>query len=101
MTAEQSARSIRRGAENDADEAMTTRRYDPEAARDDILEATEGKQSGKRNKRGAMSVAKFRIIGRLAWTRENGLEDDDVSGNKASVFKRFSNRGRKRRIRFS
>jgi AcrR family transcriptional regulator len=41
LTAEQSARSIRRGAENRADEAMTTRRYDPEAARDDILDAAE------------------------------------------------------------
>ena len=29
----------------------------------------------KPGKRGAISVAKFKIIGTLAWTRENGVED--------------------------
>ena len=29
----------------------------------------------KRGKRGAISVAKFKIIGELVWTRENGIED--------------------------
>ena len=29
----------------------------------------------KRDKRGAISVAKFRIIGELVWTKENGVED--------------------------
>ena len=46
-----------------------------EAERDDILEFV-GKSSGNRSKRGAMSVARFKIIGRLAWTRENGLESE-------------------------
>lgn len=41
MTVEPTARSIRRGADERGDEAMTTRRYDPEAARDDILDAAE------------------------------------------------------------
>ena len=45
-----------------------------EASREDILEALSD-ASGKRSKRGAMSVAKFEIIGDLVWTRENGLEE--------------------------
>ena len=53
--------------------------YEPyeiyEAEREDILEFV-GKSSSSRAKRGAMSVARFKIIGRLAWTRENGLETE-------------------------
>jgi hypothetical protein len=53
--------------------------YEPyeiyEAERDDILEYV-GKSSSSRAKRGAMSVARFKIISRLAWTRENGLEPE-------------------------
>ena len=44
-----------------------------EATRDDIIEAMEG-GSSNRKKRGAISVAKFKIIGRLVWTRELGIE---------------------------
>ncbi|WP_457671126.1 hypothetical protein [Thiolapillus sp.] len=46
-----------------------------EANREEILEALS-QSSGKRSKRGAMSVAKFAAIGLLVWTRENGLEDE-------------------------
>jgi hypothetical protein len=46
-----------------------------EADRDDI-EAFVGKSSQGRSKRGAMSVARFKIIGRLAWTREEGVEPE-------------------------
>lgn len=53
--------------------------YEPyemyEAERSDILEFIDQTSSG-RSKRGAMSVARFKIIGRLAWTRENGLEPE-------------------------
>ncbi|MCU7810426.1 MAG: hypothetical protein KZQ77_04215 [Candidatus Thiodiazotropha sp. (ex Notomyrtea botanica)] len=53
--------------------------YEPyeiyEAERDDILEFMD-KSSSNRAKRGAMSVSRFKIIGRLAWTRENGLEPE-------------------------
>ncbi len=53
--------------------------YEPyeiyEAERGDILEFLD-KTSSSRAKRGAMSVARFKIIGRLAWTRENGLEPE-------------------------
>jgi hypothetical protein len=51
--------------------------YEPyeiyEAEREDILEFI-GKSSSSRNKRGAMSVARFKIIGQRVWTKENGLE---------------------------
>ncbi|WP_456380660.1 hypothetical protein [Thiolapillus sp.] len=46
-----------------------------EANREEILEAL-AQSTGKRSKRGAMSVAKFEAIGLLVWTRENGLEDE-------------------------
>ncbi len=50
--------------------------YEPyeiyEAERDEI-EAFMKKSSSSRAKRGALSVARFKIIGRLAWTQEDGL----------------------------
>ncbi|WP_457666129.1 hypothetical protein [Thiolapillus sp.] len=46
-----------------------------EADREEILTALS-RSSGKRSKRGAMSVAKFEAIGELVWTRENGREDE-------------------------
>jgi hypothetical protein len=53
--------------------------YEPfeihEAEREDIAEFS-GSSSKGRSKRGAMSVARFKIIGRLAWTREEGLEPE-------------------------
>lgn len=53
--------------------------YEPyeiyEAERHEILEYIE-ESSSSRAKRGAMSVARFKIISRLAWTRENGLEPE-------------------------
>jgi hypothetical protein len=59
--------------------------YEPyeiyEAEREEIFEYLDKSSSG-RTKRGAMSVARFKIIGRLAWTRENGLESE-VWDNRA------------------
>jgi hypothetical protein len=53
--------------------------YEPyeiyEAERDELLEYMD-KTSSSRAKRGALSVARFKIIGRLAWTREDGLEPE-------------------------
>jgi len=40
------------------------------------------KTSGNRSKRGAVSVARFKIIGRLVWTREGGIEGDAVWDNQ-------------------
>ncbi len=59
--------------------------YEPyeiyEAEREEIIEFLD-QSSSSRAKRGAMSVARFKIIGRLAWTRENGLEPE-VWDNRA------------------
>jgi len=48
-----------------------------EASRDEIQQALDDASPSKRNKRGAMSVAKFKAIGHLAWSRDNGSEDDE------------------------
>jgi hypothetical protein len=53
--------------------------YEPdemyEAEREDILDFV-GKSSRSRAKRGAMSVARFKIIGRRVWSKENGVESE-------------------------
>ncbi len=56
-----------------------------EASREEILEDIEQNQ-GKRQKRGAMSVAKFKRIGREVWNREQGRVDDEVWDNQQSQF---------------
>lgn len=50
--------------------------------REEVAAATQG-VSAARAKRGALSVARLKIIGRLAWTREDGLEPE-VWDNQAS-----------------
>lgn len=51
--------------------------YEPyeiyEADRNELLEYVD-RSSPSQRRRGALSVARFRIIGRLVWTRETGLE---------------------------
>lgn len=44
------------------------------ATREAIDNPETTKSNPKREKRGAMSVAKFKNIGQLLWTKENGLE---------------------------
>lgn len=60
--------------------------YEPveiyEADRGEVLEAID-KTSRNRSKRGAVSVARFKIIGRLAWGRGEGAVDDEVWDNRA------------------
>ena len=55
--------------------------YEPvtiyEADRDVLIEAMEENKSSKRNKRGAMSLAKFKIISNIVWTPEEGLIDNE------------------------
>ncbi len=46
-----------------------------EVDRSELLEFVD-KSSSSRAKRGVLSVSRFRIIGRLAWTREDGLESE-------------------------
>lgn len=52
--------------------------YEPceiyEAARDDIIAEIDEAAASKRSKRGALSVAKFKNISWLIWTRETGLD---------------------------
>jgi len=47
-----------------------------EATANDINDALQGKAESKNKKRGAMSVAQFKIIGELVWTeQESGISD--------------------------
>ncbi len=52
-----------------------------EADRDEIEEAVTEAES-RRQKRGAMSVARFKIISRLVWTRDEGPLDDEIWSNR-------------------
>jgi len=52
-----------------------------EAERADVLAALQEAEGSKRQKRGAMSVAKFKAIGRLVWTREEGVLEDEIWTN--------------------
>lgn len=47
--------------------------------RDELQEYLDAKPE---NRKGAMSVARFRNIGSLIWSKENGLEDDGYWSNK-------------------
>ena len=44
-----------------------------QASRDEIIEAVQ-EANTQRKKRGALSVAKFKIIGKLVWTKELGVD---------------------------
>lgn len=63
--------------------------YDPieiyECDRSLINEAMNEQKSSKANKRGAMSLAKFKIISNLVWTQEDGLIKSDEMENEASL----------------
>ena len=54
--------------------------YEPceiyEADRQEITDALAAAENTSRKRRGALSVAKFKIISQLVWTRENGLEEE-------------------------
>jgi hypothetical protein len=53
------------------------------ASSEDIEQALAMKPDSQRKKRGAMSVAQFKIIGSLVWTQENGL-DSEIWDNHSS-----------------
>jgi hypothetical protein len=53
-----------------------------EAQREDVLAALEDSRDSRRANRGAMTVAKFKIIGQLVWTRGNGVEEDEIWANR-------------------
>ena len=49
-----------------------------------VVEALDGSDEKKRSKRGAMSIAKFKALGRRAWGAVVGKESDDVWENSSS-----------------
>ncbi len=61
--------------------------YEPveihEADREVLVETLNDPSASKRTARGMISVARFKIIGRLLWTREHGLEEDGIWDNSA------------------
>lgn len=63
--------------------------YEPveirEAERAAVMQALSESESSKRSKRGAMSVAKFKYVSRLVWTREEGAVDDEIWDNQADA----------------
>ncbi len=62
--------------------------YEPieifECDKDIILDESDKIPNSKRNKRGAMSLAKFKIISNLVWTQEEGNINDEIWENQAS-----------------
>jgi len=50
--------------------------YEIHVATREAIEEVLDERPSKRAQRGAMSVARFKIIGRLVWSRENGLEPE-------------------------
>ena len=49
------------------------------ASRDDLQEHLE---SGAKNRKGSLSIARFKIIGHLIWSSVNGREDDGIWSNQ-------------------
>ena len=56
-----------------------------EADRDDILDSMDEAAKSNRKKRGAMSVARFKIISRLVWNRDEGEIEDEIWDNRSGV----------------
>jgi len=63
--------------------------YEPfeiyEAERDELVPAIAEAETSKRAKRGLLSVAKFKAIGQLVWTREEGVILDAVWDNQSGT----------------
>ncbi len=56
-----------------------------EAERDALLEALNDQAESNRSKRGAMSVAKFKNIASLVWTREEGIIENEIWDNQSGA----------------
>lgn len=58
--------------------------YEPteiyEAGRDVLVDAIDEDAGSKRSKRGPLSIAKFKVIGSLVWTREEGAIEAGMEG---------------------
>jgi len=55
-----------------------------EAERQQVIDALPP-QDEKRSRRGAMSVARFKRLATLVWTREEGLINDEIWDNQTSI----------------
>ena len=55
-----------------------------QASREVILENIDNSNSSTRQKRGAMSVARFKRFAQLVWNKDEGLIDDEVWDNQAT-----------------
>ena len=55
------------------------------ADRQAILDALSEQADSKRSKRGAMSVAKFKNVAHLVWTRQQGAVEDEVWDNRSGA----------------
>ena len=57
-----------------------------EADRSDLIESLDETSDSKRNKRGAMSVSRFKHLARLVWSVDEGvIEDDEIWDNQRNV----------------
>lgn len=54
-----------------------------EASREEILKDLDEAGTSSRQKRGVMSVARFKRLAHLVWNKEEGLIDDEVWNNQA------------------
>jgi hypothetical protein len=63
--------------------------YEPfeiyEAERDEILDTMDEAGKSARKKRGAMTVARFKIVSHLVWTREEGVLEDEIWDNQSGL----------------
>lgn len=56
-----------------------------EAERADIMDIMDEATQSNRRKRGAMSVARFKIVAHLVWTPEEGEIEDEIWDNQSGV----------------
>ncbi|MDH5395839.1 MAG: hypothetical protein OEW97_06160 [Gammaproteobacteria bacterium] len=56
-----------------------------EASREDMLDELDDASNSNRQKRGAMSVARFKHLAHLVWSKDEGLIDDEVWDNRAGT----------------
>ena len=57
-----------------------------EAERGDLLDSLDETSESKRNKRGAMSVSRFKHLARLVWSSEEGeIENTEVLDNQGNI----------------
>lgn len=55
-----------------------------EADRRTLLDTLDEQKESNRNKRGVMSVARFRNIAQLVWNRDEGIVNDELWDNQSS-----------------